>query len=257
MRNFQEELGNVAAEYTKPIANELRHSITNICKYYQLSIDDLCKLFDIKRDYMDEMLKDDSDNDCLFDLRTIGLLTMLSNGRLSVLCDTPSGKMFNDVNCIIKDYQDEKNPPKKETYDWNCKVKQILDLFGVKNSDDLDCLLNNVKNAYGAVEKYLSNSDQTTQQEKVEKKEPDTCRNTNSCNTCENKKKERLYVDANGNFHSQEPFKSETTNNSKINGSYFDSSTMDKPEEFEFTANLDHLIPNLLELIAKNLHVNI
>lgn len=251
MKKYSDRLDEVAAEFNKPIINELKKSISNICKYYQLSTDDLCKLFNIEELYMKSLTNDkDDDIDCLFDLRTITLLTLLSNGRLSVLSDTPNGKMFNDVNCIIKEYQDEKNPPKKENQTWEEKAKQVLDLFGVKNLDDLDYLIKTAKKTRDIIEQRVSDkitkNDNSTTRCECEKKNDDTC-----CH--KNNKKEQVYVDANGNFHSQKPYTSNSECDSKINGSYFDSSTMDKPQEFEFTGNFDKVIPTILEYLSKKL----
>lgn len=264
-RKFPEELNKMAENFNKSIVNELRTSIKSICKYYQLSIQDLCKLCDIDSTIMEALMNDSCDSDCLYDLRTISLLTLMSNGRLSVLNDTPSGKEFNEVNCIIKDYQDSKNPSKPVDETWENKVKQMLELFGVKNMGDMDHLLNAVKSVRNAINEFdLS---------EAENKKTDECCNSKCC--CNGKseakdenKRTPIYVDEKGNFHSQEPYvshgkstdtprydetKKDSSFENKLKGLIYDSKTMDKPKEFEFTGNLDKIIPNILEFVTKKL----
>ena len=38
-----------------------------------------------------------------------------------------------------------------------------------------------------------------------------------------------------------------------VKGAYYDSKTMDKPKEFEFTGNFDKIIPNILDFVTKKL----
>lgn len=251
-KDYSDKLNKIAEEFNKPIVEALKNSINNICKYYQISIQDLCKLCDIDTVIMEEFMNNDSDCDCLYDLRTISLLTLLSNGRLNILNDTPSGKAFNEVNCIIKDYQDEKNPPKKPVDTWDDKLKQMLELFGVKNLEDMDHLLNAVKSVRNAINEF-----DLTDENKSNK-----CCGDSKCN-CQGKDKAKdehkfgpLYVDEKGNFHSQKPYTNEKKNDEKENvvkGAYYDSKTMDKPKEFEFTGNFDKIIPNILDFVTKKL----
>lgn len=260
-RDYSQEMNKIAEEFNKPIVDELRQSIQNICKYYQLSIQDLCKLCDIDSTIMEELINGDSDNDCLYDLRTITLLTLLSNGKLNILNDTPSGKAFNDVNCIIKDYQDENNQITKPVGGWDDKIKQMLELFGVKNLNDMDHLLNAVKSVRNVINEY----------DLTDGKKADECCNGNCNRQTETKnenKRSPIYVDEKGNFHSQEPYTSygkstdtprydenekKSTFENKLKGLIYDSKTMDKPKEFEFTGNLDKIIPNILDFVTKKL----
>jgi hypothetical protein len=241
-RTFSRDLNELAEEFTKPIVDELRKAIKNIKDYYQISNEDIGKLLDIDEITMQAIVDGNPESDVLLDLRVISLLTLLSNGTLHVLCDSPSGKQINDVNKIIKDYQDYQdylNKPidkKDEKSDWNEKVKQIFDLLGVKNLDDLDCMLNSVKNICSSIN--------------MEENHDGKCdKNKCKCNTNERKP---IYVDSKGNFHSQENYTAKKDEN-VVKGSYFNSDSMDKPEEFEFMGNLDELIPNLLEFIGKSL----
>lgn len=252
-KNFPEELNKIAENFNKSIVNDLRTSIKSICKYYQLSPQDLCKLCDIDSTIMDALMNDSCDSDCLFDLRTISMLTLMSNGRLNVLNDTPSGKEFNEVNCIIKDYQDSKNPSKPVDETWENKVKQMLELFGVKNMSDMDHLLNAVKSVRNVINEFdLSEADN--------KKTDECCNGKCNCNRQTEAKNENkrssIYVDEKGNFHSQEPYVANSNNKKETNqvkGIVYDSETMDKPKEFEFTGNLDKIIPNILDFVTKKL----
>lgn len=258
-RNYSKELNKIAEEFNKPIVEALKNSIQNITKYYQLSINDLCKLCDIDETIMSALTDDSCDADCLYDLRTIALLVLLSNGKLNILNDTPSGKAFNEVNCIIKDYQDEKNPePTKKPVDgWDNMVKQMLELFGVKNLSDMEHLLNAVKSVRNTIDSF----------EKYNKIDNRNCECDKNCKCKENKtttnvqpktsdNNKQVYVDANGNFHSQKPYTNEQTNDvdkadkDVVKGAYYDSETMEKPKEFEFTGNFDKILPNVVNLIS-------
>lgn len=259
-RNYSEELGKIAETFNKSIVEELKKSITNICKYYQLSHKDLGKLCDIDSTIMDAFMCNNVDNDCLYDLRTITLLTLLSNGKLNILADTPSAKELNEVNCIIKDYQDEKNPPKKEIYGWDKKVMEMLELFGVKNLDDMDHLLNAVKSVRNAISEYEKYDQCDDKCECCNSK----CLGNGQTEAKNENKRSPIYVDEKGNFHSQEPYVShgkstdtpryETSEDeNKVKGVIYDSKTMDKPKEFEFTGNFDKIIPNILDFVTKKL----
>lgn len=252
MNKYAEKLGKIAEEFNKPIVEDLRDSINGICKYYQLSKKDLCELCEIDESVFNALMSDGYDSDCLFDLRTISLLTLLSNGNIHTLNDTPDGKMLNEVNLIIKDYQDEKNPPKKVEYNWDEKVREMLKLFGVTNSEDLDHLLNAVKHVRGAINEYEnSHNEKSCEDEcccKKDKIEVKPVSNNDSDST-----KDTVYVDANGNFHSQKPYTANTatSDNGTIKGEYYDSSTMKEPKLFEFTGNFDKLLPNFMKIISK------
>ena len=258
-RNYSEELGKIAETFNKSIVEELKKSITNICKYYQLSYKDLGKLCDIDSTIMDAFMCNNVDNDCLYDLRTITLLTLLSNGKLNVLADTPSAKELNEVNRIIKDYQDEKNPPKKEIYGWDKKVMEMLEMFGVKNLDDMDHLLNAVKSVRNAINEY-EKYDQCDDKCECCKKDTPKPENKQECKHTSGP----LYVDEKGNFHSQEPYVShgksidtpryeKSEDDNKVKGVIYDSETMDKPKEFEFSGSFDKIIPNILDFLAKKI----
>ena len=153
-RDYATELDAVATNFNKKFIDDLKNSITNIKQYYQLTDEDICTLFELTPQYLKSLVEDDEDVDCMFDLRTIAYLTLLSNGKLNILTDTPSGKEFNAVNRIIKDYQDEKNPQKKVTYDWDKKVKEMLEMFGVNNADDMNHLLNAIRSVRNAISEY-------------------------------------------------------------------------------------------------------
>lgn len=246
-RNYTDELAKIARAFNKPIVADLKNSIEGICKYYQLTKNDLCQLCEIDENILNALMTEDCDNDCLYDLRTISLLTLLSNGNIHTLSDTPDGKMLNEVNRIIKDYQDEKNPPRKPAYGWDERIMDMLELFGVKNLDDMDHLLNAVKSVRNAINEYdLSDVNHKCTDECCKKEKSNDCK----CNN--NAQKEPVYVDVKGNFHSQKPYTS-TNNENKITGKYFDSTTMDKPKEFEFTGNFDKIFPNIMNFITKKL----
>ena len=248
-RNYSNELNELAETFNNPIVDELKKSITGICEYYQISLNDLCKLCDIDNVIMENLMHDGSDGDCLYDLRTISLLTLLSNGRLSVLNDTPSAKEFNAVNCIIKDYQDENNPTKKEdakkpSSTWEEKILEMLEMFGVKDINDLDHLLEAVKSVKKAI-----NEHELTEKES---KKTNTCCNGDKCkyHNHATHNSEPLYVDENGNFNSQKSDDNQQ-DTEKVKGIVYDSETMDKPKEFEFTGNIDKLIPNFFKILEK------
>ncbi len=258
-RKFSEELNKMAENFNKSIVNELRTSIKSICKYYQLSIQDLCKLCDIDSTIMEALMNDSCDSDCLYDLRTISLLTLMSNGRLNVLNDAPTAKELNEVNCIIKDYQDEKNPPKKEIHGWDKKVMEMLEMFGVKNLDDMDHLLNAIKSVRNAINEY-DKYDQCDDKCECCKKDTPKSENKQECKHTYGP----LYVDEKGNFHSQEPYVFHDKNadtpryekledENKVKGVVYDSETMDKPKEFEFSGSFDKIIPNILDFVSKKL----
>ncbi len=233
--NFTKTLHEYAKDFNKPFVDGIRESINKIKERYCMSNGDLADLLDMDEAYINTLTdKEDNDVDCNIDLRTISILTLLW-GNLHVLTDTPSGKMYNNVNTLVKNYMDDKYPQPKEDK-WNDKVKQILNLFGVTDEDDLDHLLNAVAQVRGAINEY-------------DKSCKENC-------TCE-KEKDPVYVDEKGNFHSQKPYKAcdckkeDCKYNEKVKGVIYDSENMEKPETFEFTGSLDKLIPNVVDFLSK------
>lgn len=246
-RNYSDELAKIACTLNKQIVSDLKNSIDGICKYYQLTKNDLCQLCGIDELILNTLITDDNGNDCLYNLRTITLLTLLSNGKIHILSDTPDGKMFNDVNRIIKDYQDEKNPNRTLSYEWFARVINMLELFGVKNLDDMDNLLNAVKSVHNAINEY----DLSEVNNKITNKccKKDKAKN---CNCHDNAKEEPDYVDENSKFNSQNHIM-RTKNENNMTGKYFDSTPIDKPKEFVLTENFNEILPSIINLLTSKL----
>lgn len=225
-QKFTSELSRCAQEFNKPIVDELKRSIENIKAYYGLSNSELAELLGMSEVYLNTMF-DNEGADSDIDLNTISLLTLLSNGRLSVLTDTPSGELYNKINRVIKDYKDATAPKTGTITD---KIIKVLNMFGVTNEDELDNFLNTITNINGIIEDH------------------DTCQPKNT--TDKPSKEETVYVSPNGKFSNKTP-ESKTDNDDKVKAYYYDSQTMDEPEEFEFKVSLDQAIPSLLKLIKK------
>ena len=251
-RFFADEVGSCAEDFTKAIVDELRNSIENIKKYYKLSDEELCELLGVHENYLNDMCNHE-DADCDIDLRTIGILTLLSNGRLSVLTDTPNGEMFNKINRIIKDYKDEKEP-KDESNEIVDKISEVLKMFGVNTETDLDNLLKAVKDVRGIINKYDDKTDnKCCKCNKTEAKENGKTSKRIHIDS-EPTESEPIYVDEKGNFHSQKPYKAEdckTNEDNKVSGYVYNSKTMDKPEIFNFKGSLDKIIPTFYEMISR------
>lgn len=150
----------------------------------------------------------------------------------------------------MKDFHDERYPEPK-TLDINDKILSILNLFGVKNEEDLDHLFNAVKQVRGAINEY----DQCHKDEKKNNCEDGYCTKP-CCNKKEDTQNNKVkYVDLNGNFVNEKGNKqncdNKECNDTKVKGSYFDSNKMDKPEQFEFTGSFDKLIPNFINFLNK------
>lgn len=259
MKETIKNLHQVAKEFDKNIVNDLRNSITNIKSYYNLTNDDFAELMDIPVEHINDMFDDDADVDTYIDLRTMSLLTLMSNGKLSVFNDSPSGAMYNAINCSIKEYHDDKYPqPKIEcTYkvsdSWYDKVKDILNMFGVTNDDDLERLREAVSKVRGIIETYDESHPETK-----ENKIPNKMHGVD--------KKGELHFDDNGNFSTQKPCSSNdstchckkdctenntnTNDNDTVKGVFYDSENMDNPKEFEFKANLAKDFPSFLKFFA-------
>lgn len=256
-RNFADELAQCAHDFTKPIVNELKKSVEKIEKYYSLNDKELAYLLDVDIPTLNNFktgFENDENFDYSIDLYTIALLTLLSNGRLSVLTDTPSGEGFNKVNRIIKDYKDciEPAPTTSQISD---KIMQVLKMLGVNTEEDLDGLLKTASDIKNIIDNY-DKVDEAKQKCDCENR----CQNHQSKKPVEpneNKDKKRIkiggdnstkYVDENGNFLSSKP-----SDQNKIKGFYYDRETMDKPEEFEFKFDVDKILPNLTEFVKKML----
>lgn len=237
-RVYANELDLLAEQFDADIINELKTAVSKIKDFYQITDSDLAELLDVDKSYLDGLF--DSKTAAIeIDLRTIALLTLLSNGRLNILTDTPSGELYNKVNRIMKDFHDERYPEPKNL-DINDKILSILNLFGVKNEEDLDHLFNAVKQVRGAINEY----DKCNCEKKViggHAIEPH-CKKE-----CDQNNKVK-YVDENGNFQDCSKKKCDDT---KVMGSYYDSEKMDKPEQFEFTGSFDKLIPNFMNFLNK------
>lgn len=256
-RNFADELAQCAHDFTKPIVNELKKSVEKIEKYYSLNDKELAYLLDVDIPTLNNFktgFENDENLDYSIDLYTIALLTLLSNGRLSVLTDTPSGEGFNKVNRIIKDYKDciEPAPTTSQISD---KIMQVLKMLGVNTEEDLDGLLKTASDIKNIIDNY-DKVDEAKQKCDCENR----CQNHQSKKPVEpneNKDKKHIkiggdnstkYVDENGNFLSSKP-----SDQNKIKGFYYDRETMDKPEEFEFKFDVDKILPNLTEFVKKML----
>ena len=242
-RNYTKELDLLAEQFDADIINELKRAVGKIKEFYQISDSDLAELLDVDKSYLDGLFNSETAA-IEIDLRTIALLTLLSNGRLNVLTDTPSGELYNKVNRVMKDFHDEKYPEPTKI-DINDKILAILNLFGVKDEDDLDHLFNAVKQVRGAINEY----------DKCNCERKDTNENS-KCNKpcCDKKESDQnnkvKYVDENGNF--QDNIKKMCDESkAKMNASFYDSEKMDKPEEFEFTGSFDKLIPNFMKFLNK------
>ena len=234
-RVYANELDLLAEQFDADIINELKTAVSKIKDFYQITDSDLAELLDVDKSYLDGLF--DSKTAAIeIDLRTIALLTLLSNGRLNILTDTPSGELYNKVNRIMKDFHDERYPEPKNL-DINDKILSILNLFGVKNEEDLDHLFNAVKQVRGAINEYDKSHNE-------EKKCNDSC----CCKKESNQNNNVKYVDENGNFQDCSKKKCDDT---KVMGSYYDSEKMDKPEQFEFTGSFDKLIPNFMNFLNK------
>lgn len=238
-RDYMKELDLLAAQFDGDIVNELKMVVNKIKEFYQISDSDLAELLDVDKTYLDNVFNS-STAALELDLRTISLLTLLSNGRLTVLSDAPSGELYNKVNRVMKDFHDERYP-ELEKNEINDKILAILNLFGVKNEDDLEHLYNAVKQVRGAINEY----DKCNCEKKVIGGHAIAphC-NKKECNQNNNTK----YVDDNGNFQN---CNNKECDNTKVKGSYYDSNKMDKPEEFEFTGSFDKLIPNFVNFLNK------
>lgn len=254
MKETIKNLHQVAKEFDKNIVNDLRNSITNIKSYYSLTNEDLAELLDLHVDYINGMFDDDADVDTDIDLRTMSLLTLMSNGKLSVFNDSPSGAMYNAVNCSIKAYHDDKYPQPKQVSDtWYDKVKDILNMFGVTSDDDLDRLREAVSKVRGIIETY-------------DESHPESKENKISNKMHGADKKGELYFDDKGNFSTQKPCSSNdntchckkdcvenntnANDNGTVKGVFYDSENMDNPKEFEFKANLAKDFPSFLKFLA-------
>lgn len=256
-RNFADELVQCAHGFTRPIVNELKKSVEKIEKYYSLNDKELAYLLGVDIPTLNVFktgLENDEDVDYSIDLYTIALLTLLSNGRLSVLTDTPSGEEFNKVNRIIKDYKDSIEPT-PATSQISDKIMQVLKMLGVNTEEDLDGLLKTASDIKNIIDNY-DKADESNQKCDC----GNHCQNHHSKKPVEpneNKDKKRIkiggdnstkYVDENGNFISSKP-----SDQNKIKGFYYDRETMDKPEEFEFKFDVDKILPNLSEFVRKML----
>lgn len=251
--NFADKLAQCAHDFTKPIVNELKKSVEKIEKYYSLNDKELAYLLDVDIPTLNNFktgFENDDDLDYSIDLYTIAMLTLLSNGRLSVLTDTPSGEDFNKVNRIIKDYKDciEPTPTNSQISD---KIMQVLKMLGVHTEEDLDGLLKTATDIRNIIDKY-DKGDEAKQKcncgNRCQNHQPKEPVETNG-----NKDKKRIkigndnktkYVDENGNFQSNKPF-----DQNKIKGFYYDRETMDKPKEFDFNFDVDKILPNLSEFV--------
>lgn len=238
-RNYATELDLLTEKFDADIVNELKMAVGKIKEFYQITDDDLTELLDVDKSYLNNLLNDNMKTFNV-DLRFMSLLTLLSNGRLTVLTDVPSGELYNKVNRVMKDFHDERYPEPPKT-DINDKILSILNLFGVKNEDDLEHLYNAVKEVRGAINEY----DKTHKDNEKKDINPSNCHcSKKECNQNNTTK----YVDENGNF--QDCNKKEC-DNAKVKGSYYDSNKMNKPEEFEFTGSFDKLIPNFVNFLNK------
>lgn len=238
-RNYATELDLLAEQFDADIINELKIAVGKIKEFYQINDSDLAELLDVDKSYLDGLFNGKT-SAIELDLRTMSLLTLLSNGRLTVLTDTPSGELYNKVNRVMKDFHDERYPEPTKI-DINDKILAILNLFGVKDEDDLEHLYNAVKEVRGAINEY----DKCNCEKKVIGGHAIAphC-NKKECNQNNNTK----YVDENGNFQN---CNDKECDNAKVKGSYYDSNKMDKPEEFEFTGSFDKLIPNFVNFLNK------
>ena len=248
-RIYANELDLLAEQFDADIINELKTAVSKIKDFYQITDSDLAELLDVDKSYLNGLF--DSKTAAInLDLRTIALLTLLSNGRLNVLTDTPSGELYNKVNRVMKDFHDERYPEPKNL-DINDKILSILNLFGVKNEEDLDHLFNAVKQVRGAINEY----DQCHKEEKKNNCEDEYCTKS-CCNKKEDSQNNNVkYVGTDGNFVSEKDncpnCSQEECNDAKVKGSYYDSNKMDKPEQFEFTGNVDKLIPHFINFLNK------
>lgn len=238
-RDYMKELDLLAAQFDTDIVNELKMVVNKIKEFYQISDSDLAELLDVDKTYLDKVFNS-STAALELDLRTISLLTLLSNGRLTVLSDAPSGELYNKVNRVMKDFHDERYP-ELEKNEINDKILAILNLFGVKNEEDLDHLFNAVKEVRGAINEY----DKSHKDSEKKDIKPSNCHCIKKEWNQNNKVK---YVDENGNFQN---CKNKECDDAKVKGSYYDSNKMDKPEEFEFTGSFDKLFPNFVNFLNK------
>lgn len=238
-RNYATELDLLAEKFDADIVNELKMAVGKIKEFYQITDDDLTELLDVDKSYLNDLFNGNMKTFNV-DLRFMSLLTLLSNGRLTVLTDVPTGELYNKVNRVMKDFHDERYPEPTKT-DINDKILSILNLFGVKNEDDLEHLYNAVKEVRGAINEY----DKTHKDDEKKDIKSSTCHcNKKECNQNNSTK----YVDENGNFQNCD---NKECDNAKVKGSYYDSNKMDKPEEFEFTGSFDKLIPNFVNFLNK------
>lgn len=241
-RDYANELDLLAEQFDADIINELKMAVGKIKEFYQITDVDLARLLDVDKSYLDGLF--DSKTAAIeIDLRTIALLTLLSNGRLNVLTDTPSGELYNKVNRVMKAFHDERYP-EPQKMDISDKVLAILNLFGVKDENDLEHLYNAVKEVRGAINDY----DKTHKEEKKNNCEDEYC-SKSCCNKKEADQNNKIkYVDKNGNFQN---CNKKECNDTKVKGSYYDSNKMEKPEQFEFTGSFDKLIPNFINFLNK------
>lgn len=241
-RNYATELDLLAEKFDADIVNELKMAVGKIKEFYQITDDDLTELLDVDKSYLNDLFNGNMKTFNV-DLRFMSLLTLLSNGRLTVLTDVPTGELYNKVNRVMKDFHDERYPEPTKT-DINDKILSILNLFGVKNEDDLEHLYNAVKEVRGAINEY----DKTHKEEKESNCKDEYCTKS-CCNKKEDTQNNKVkYVDENGNFQN---CNNKECDNTKVKGSYYDSNKMDKPEEFEFTGSFDKLIPNFVNFLNK------
>ena len=226
-------------DFGNRIIEDIPETITEIAKYYQITDEDMREIFDVTPDNSDRPI----------DLGTLALLTLLSGGKLNVFTEKPDGKELNEINTLMKEYHDAKYPEPELTR--KDKLMKVLDLLGVKDDESLDTLLESLKD----VNKIIDNFN-LKDEEKCCKDEC-CCKKTN--NTTESKP-ERMYVDANGNFHSQKSYNASDSDTVKVKGAYYDSETMDDPQSF--TIDLNKLlgtnitfdkVMNFLRNINKNL----
>lgn len=254
-KNFTQILHGYAREFNKPFVEGIRESINKIKERYGMTDEDLSLLLDDDVTKLTDETYDpiDVNTDAIIDLRTISILTLLWP-NLHVLTDTPSGKMCNDVNTLVKEYMDEKHPQPKQVSDtWYDKVKDILNMFGVTNDDDLDRLREAVSKVRGIIETY-------------DESHPETKENKIPNKMCGGDKKGELYFDDNGNFSTQKPRilndntchckkdcvenNTNTNDNGTVKGVFYDSENMDKPKEFEFKTNLAKDFPTLFKFFT-------
>lgn len=243
-----EKLNNCAESYAKTLAKGIPQVIKQIKAYYQLDDEDLCDIFGFSiSDFLD--LTDDT----VYELHDLALLTLLSNGKFNLFNEAPNGEELNEINLLMKEYHDTKYPELEPEPELTRKDKlmKVLDLLGVKDDESLDTLLESLKDVNKIIDNFSLKDE--------EKCCKDECCCKKANNTAESKP-ERVYVDANGNFHSQKSYNASDSDTVKVKGAYYNSETMDDPQSF--TIDLNKLlgtnitfdkVMNFLRNINKNL----